>query len=195
SAARSDTCDSRRPCPRLPLLPLAPRVPPHLPRTQADGVDPDTGWVGGFPCVVGNPPWERVKLQEQEFFAPRHQEIAPARNAAARKALIKKPDDSNPTLAAEWRKAVRQSEGVSHLLRSSGRYPLCGVGDVNTYSVFAEHFRTVIAPTGRMGVITPTGLATDATTSAFFADTLLSRRLAAFYDFENEAKIDRKSVV
>jgi hypothetical protein len=40
-----------------------------------------------------------------------------------------------------------------------------------------------------MGIITPTGLATDATTSAFFADTLASGRLAAFYDFENEAKI------
>lgn len=24
----------------------------------------DTGWQGGFTCVLGNPPWERVKLQE-----------------------------------------------------------------------------------------------------------------------------------
>ncbi len=40
-----------------------------------------------------------------------------------------------------------------------------------------------------MGIITPTGLATDATTSAFFADTVSHQRLAAFYDFENEAKI------
>jgi hypothetical protein len=24
--------------------------------------DPNTGWTGGFSCVVGNPPWERVKL-------------------------------------------------------------------------------------------------------------------------------------
>ena len=31
--------------------------------------NPDTGWQGGFSCVVGNPPWERVKLQEKEFFA------------------------------------------------------------------------------------------------------------------------------
>ncbi len=39
------------------------------------------------------------------------------------------------------------------------------------------------------GIITPTGLATDATTAPFFADTLATRRLAAFYDFDNEAKI------
>jgi hypothetical protein len=151
--------------------------------------DERTGWSGGFSAMVGNPPWERVKLQEQEFFAARDEDIAKAKNAAARKKLIATLDETNSTLAAEWAAAKRQAEGTSHLLRDSGRYPLCGVGDVNTYAVFAEHFRTVIAPAGRMGIITPTGLATDATTSAFFADTLRAGRLAAFYDFENEAKI------
>ena len=69
------------------------------------------------------------------------------------------------------------------------RVLLSFVGDVNTYSVFAEHFRSTVAPAGRTGIITPTGLATDATTAAFFAEALRSKRLAAFYDFENEAKI------
>ena len=38
--------------------------------------------------VLGNPPWERIKLQEQEFFASRDPEIAAAPNAAARGRLI-----------------------------------------------------------------------------------------------------------
>lgn len=42
---------------------------------------------------------------------------------------------------------------------------------------------------GTVGIITPTGLGTDKTTSAFFDDTLSSGRLLAFYDFENEAKV------
>jgi hypothetical protein len=29
---------------------------------------PDAIAAGGFDCVLGNPPWERMKLQEQEFF-------------------------------------------------------------------------------------------------------------------------------
>jgi hypothetical protein len=165
---------------------------PHIFRVpEANQVDPDTGWTGGFTCVIGNPPWERVKLQEQEFFATRDEEIAGAANAAARKVLIARLDRTDPVLAAEWHAAQRRSDGVSHLLRDSGRYPLCGVGDINTYAVFAEHFRTIIARAGRMGIITPTGLATGDTTAPFFADTLRGRRLAAFYDFENEAKIFR----
>jgi hypothetical protein len=45
---------------------------------------PDVMAAGGFDAVVGNPPWERIKLQEQEFFAAREPEIATAPNAAAR---------------------------------------------------------------------------------------------------------------
>ncbi len=147
------------------------------------------GWAGGFTAMVGNPPWERIKLQEQEFFAQRDAEIAGAANSAARKRLIAALTASNPGLADEWAVASRAAEGTSHYLRKSGRFPLCGVGDVNTYSVFAELFRSSIAYAGRTGIVTPTGLATDATTSAFFADTVSTGRLAAFYDFENEAKI------
>jgi hypothetical protein len=37
---------------------------------------------GGFDAVIGNPPWERIKLQEQEFFASRDVAIASAPNKA-----------------------------------------------------------------------------------------------------------------
>jgi len=38
----------------------------------------------GFDCVIGNPPWERIKLQEREFFSLPAPEIATATNAAKR---------------------------------------------------------------------------------------------------------------
>lgn len=144
-----------------------------------------TGSTGGFLNCSGNPPWERVKLQEKEFFAARAPQIAESTNAAARKKAIADLVDTNPALFLEFNAAKRRSETESQFLRTSGRYPLCGIGDVNTYSVFAEHFRSTVAPTGRSGIITPTGLATDATTAAFISDTLTTERLAAFYDFTN----------
>ena len=36
---------------------------------------------GGFDVVLGNPPWERIKLQEKEWFSERRPEIANAPNA------------------------------------------------------------------------------------------------------------------
>ncbi|VBA35361.1 hypothetical protein LAUMK13_00705 [Mycobacterium innocens] len=154
--------------------------------------DPATGWTGGFSCVVGNPPWERVKVQDKEFFGNAGRpDIEGAATAAIRKKMIDNLADSDPDLFAAYRAALRQSDGTAHLLLKSGRYPLTGRGDVNTYSVFAETMRTVTGPRGAAGFISPTGLATDKTTAPFFADTLSNRRLSAFYDFENEAKIFR----
>src|SRR5690606_37394104 len=49
---------------------------------------PDVMAAGGFDAVLGNPPWERIKLQEQEFFAARDPAIFAAPNAAARGRMI-----------------------------------------------------------------------------------------------------------
>jgi hypothetical protein len=151
---------------------------------ETDG-DAVTGWTGGFDCVIGNPPWERVKLQEQEWFASRLPAIAEARNAAARKKLIATLASDRPLLYREFLTARRQAEGESHFIRNSGRNPLAGRGDINTYAVFAETDRALLAGTGRLGVILPTGIATDATTQYFFKDLVKSRALVALYDFEN----------
>jgi hypothetical protein len=144
---------------------------------------------GGFDVVLGNPPWERVKLQEQEFFAARSPEIAGAVNSAARKRLIAALPEVDPTLWIDWCSASREAEGQSHLVRGTGRYPLCGKGDVNTYALFAEHNRSVLGPRGRAGFIVPTGIATDDTTKDYFGDLMARRHLAAFYGFENEGKL------
>lgn len=146
------------------------------------------GWGGGFTVMVGNPPWETVQMTEKEFFASRAPDIAEAPNAAIRKRLIATLPESNPSLHAEFTLATRRAGAETSLLRG-GRFPMCARGKINTYSIFAELFRSSIAESGRMGVVTPTGLATDATTASFFSDTVKHQRLAAFYDFENEGKI------
>jgi Eco57I restriction-modification methylase len=166
------------------------RVPDHL----SEAEHPDLGWNGGFSCVLGNPPWERIKLQEQEFFATRDPEIAGAPNAAARGRLIDAlgAEEASPqdrALLAEFHEARREAEGESHFVRLSGRYPLCGQGDINTYAIFAETARNLLAPRGYMGIIVPTGIGTDHTTRQFFGDLVRQRALVAFLDFENEARI------
>ena len=96
---------------------------------------PDVFARGGFDVVLGNPPWERVKLQEQEFFAQREPEIVAARNAAERKKLIAALPVTGPDLWKEWASATRIAQGQSHFVRQTGRYPLCGKDDVNTLRV------------------------------------------------------------
>ncbi|MEU7294923.1 DNA methyltransferase [Streptomyces exfoliatus] len=153
------------------------------------GIDEATGWAGGFDCVLGNPPWERIKLKEQEFFAQRDVKISTAPNAAVRRALIAELPSERPELAAEFGAAKRRGDGEARFIRDSGRYPLTGIGTVNTYAAFAESGRSLIGQFGRMGVIVPTGIATDATTQYFFKDLVLNGSIEALYDFENAAPV------
>ena len=81
--------------------------------------------------------------------------------------------------------ALRASNGTSRLLRDSGRYPLCGRGDINLYAVFAEAMRSVVSEHGRVGCVLPTGVATDDTTKFFFQDVVEKRSLVSMFDFEN----------
>jgi hypothetical protein len=140
---------------------------------------------GGFDCVLGNPPWERIKLQEQEFFAERDPSIAAAPNKAARQRLIDTLPRRDPALALAFGEAKRLAEAQSLFVRASGRFPLTAVGDVNLYALFAEQDRALVGPRGRTGVIVPTGIATDDTTKAFFQALVEQGELAALYDFQN----------
>jgi len=81
--------------------------------------------------------------------------------------------------------ARRGAEAASLYARGSGRYPSTGVGDVNTYALFAETLSQLASPNGRAGFIVPTGIVTDDSTKAYFAHVSQNRRLASVYDFEN----------
>jgi hypothetical protein len=150
---------------------------------------PEVFATGGFDVVLSNPPWERIKLQEQEFFAARDPRIATAANKAARSRLITELIQKNPALHAEFIAAAHAADCASKFLRQSERFPLTATGDINTYAVFAETVRNLLAPTGRAGIILPTGIATDDTTKHFFSDIIDKQTLVRLVGYENESFI------
>lgn len=163
---------------------------PGVFRPPDPGEEPDnphTGWSGGFDVVLGNPPWERVKLQEKEFFSGEHEEIEGARTKAKRgkliEALAESDDEDERDLYRDFLDEKRRADAESHLLRDSGIYPLCGRGDVNTYSVFAELNRNLVAGRGRVGCIVPSGIATAATAQHFFGDLVDNHSLHSLKSF------------
>jgi hypothetical protein len=150
---------------------------------------PDVFEQGGFDVILGNPPWERIKLQQQEFFATREPSIANAANSANRNKLIKALKENNPTLFHEYELALHNADCSGKFLRESGRCVLTAVGDINTYSVFSELSSTLINKKGRGGIIVPSGIATDDSNKAFFGNLVDNNRLVSLFDFENKESI------
>ncbi|MBN3815247.1 N-6 DNA methylase [Paraburkholderia sp. Se-20369] len=163
---------------------------------------------GGFDVLLGNPPWERIKLQEEEYFASRSPLVAEAPHKAERARRIEllaqgtllhtlypeveaaqqlvPPNRAEQHLYGEFLKARRGAEAASLFAHDSGRYPLTGVGDVNTYALFAETFSHLLRDAGRAGFIVPTGIATDDSTKAYFESISANGRLVSLLAFENE---------
>lgn len=157
----------------------------RLPR-DGEAENKQTGWNAGFDAILGNPPWERTKLQEKEWFSQRIPAVADTPNAAARKRLIEQLADTESSLFHQFLADKRNADGVSHLIRSTGRFPLCGCGDINTYSIFAELNRSLINRCGAVGCIVQTGIATDDTNKLFFQDIVATQTVTSLHSFENE---------
>ena len=146
---------------------------------------PDVFARGGFDVVLGNPPWDHVELKEKEFFEQRRPEVARAANASARKKLIASLASGDVTLYEEFLQARNAHDSFARFLGESERFPLCGRGRINTYAVFAELSRELVAGTGRVGIIVPTGIATDDTNKLFFRELVQDRTLVSLYDFQS----------
>ncbi len=140
---------------------------------------------GGFDAVIGNPPWDRMKLQEVEWFAARKREIAMTTRASERKKLINRLEKDGDPLSAAYKKASQHAETASRIARESANYPLLSGGDINLYSLFVERAMALVKPDGMVGLLVPSGIASDLTASKFFKSVATEGRLKALYDFEN----------
>jgi len=143
------------------------------------------GLTGGFDAVIGNPPWDRMKLQQVEWFAARKREIAMAQRASDRQRMIRALETGGDPLAKDFAKANERADAAFRMARASGDYPLLSGGDLNIYSLFVERAMTLVKPSGMVGLLTPSGIASDKTAAPFFKGISTGGRLKALYDFEN----------
>jgi hypothetical protein len=164
---------------------------------------------GGFDCVVGNPPWDKIKLLEKEWFAQRVPLLAKAQTKAIREKMIQMlakgtltknhleaalTPETEKKLYEDFMAACHDAESLNLFAHTNsselpGRYPLTGVGDVNLYALFAETTLYVLSKKGRAGIIVPTGIATDDSTKMFFSKLVTDERVGRMISFENRNKI------
>jgi hypothetical protein len=152
-----------------------------------------TGWearrtAGGFDAIIGNPPWDRMKLQEVEWFAARAPEVARQQRASDRAKMVAAIRGKGGDLATDYERAAWTAEAAARVARSCGAYPLLSGGDTNLYSLFVERALRLVKPEGIVGLLVPSGIAADKGAAAFFRSIATTGRLGALFDFENGLK-------
>ncbi|KQV14971.1 MULTISPECIES: DNA methyltransferase [unclassified Kitasatospora] len=156
-----------------------------------DDVDRVTGWAGGFSCVVGNPPWDKVDFEDKKYFSVVEPSIA-AIAGTARRNRISEWETEDPEAGEHYRAERRKVKSTFLFAGGSGAFPLCGKGltvkgvnSLQTDQLFVERFASIAASEGRLGCIVPTAIATGAGAQHLFSDFTRRGVITSLYDFEN----------
>lgn len=152
---------------------------------------------GGFDCVFVNPPWEKPKVEDVKWFAPRLPEVAGAKTAAIRKKMIEGlasvENEQVHKIFVDYVKAQYWASNfstVNHISSAEGgRFPLTGVGDTNMFAYFAEHAVRIKNEAGRVGLVVPTGIVLDDATKRFAQDIFAQGLVSSVYHFNNTESI------
>lgn len=144
--------------------------------------------MGGFNAAVGNPPWDIVKPNSQEFFSNYDPEFrAYGKQEANRVAeqLMRR----NPLIRERWEICCNVFQEQSLYFREPEVYNAIGKGDINTFKLFLEQFFDLLCKKGRMGIVVPSGIYTDQGCQALRELLFDQSEVKFFYCFENRRGI------
>ena len=89
---------------------------------------------GGFDVMCGNPPWDKIKVEDKKWFEQKgRSDIVNAGTAAQRKKAIENLPQTDPELYQEYCLALLDAEAMSRFVRFGGRFELTATGDIDLY--------------------------------------------------------------
>ena len=137
-----------------------------------------------FDVMCGNPPWDKLQMEEEKWFAGKDEDIVKAANQADRKKKIEKLHTVDADLYNEFIQACNGITSQSNFVKNSGRFPLTAVGKLELSSLFAELCLSFTKEA--WGLVLPTGIAVNDSNKYFFSKLIDENRLISLYDFENK---------
>lgn len=151
----------------------------EFPEVFADG--------GGFDVMCGNPPWDKLQMEDEKWFVGKDDSIVNAANQAARNKKIEQLMETNPVLYHEYVSARESVASQSKFIKSSGRFSLTNRGKIELSSLFAEVCTEFSKEA--WGLVIPTSIAFGDSTKYFFEKLVTENRLKSLFDFENREKL------
>lgn len=139
---------------------------------------------GGFDVMCGNPPWDKLQMEDEKWFVGKNQEIVDAEKQSTRKKLIAKLEETDPSLYQEYLDACDSIAKQAKYVKDSPRFSLTNHGKIELSSIFAE--LCLNATKEAFGLVLPTGIAINETCKDFFSKLIDENRLISLYDFENK---------
>lgn len=131
---------------------LAPLRPAHMPVLFPEVFLRDNG---GFDVLVGNPPWEKLKVEEHQWWGLRFPGLR-SLPMAQRTPRIAELRRQRPDLVSEFEADVEVSKSARSVI-AAGPYPGIGSGDIDLFQAFAWRNWLLAREGGALGLVMPRG--------------------------------------
>lgn len=109
----------------------------------------------GFDTLVGNPPWEKLHVEEHQWWGLRIPKLR-SMPQKERTAALSAFRESRPDLERQYEAEIEAVAAIN-LAVSSGPYPGIGSAHLDLYQAFAWRFWRLLRSAGRTAVVLPRG--------------------------------------
>ncbi len=110
---------------------------------------------GGFDVLVGNPPWEKLKVEEHQWWGLRFPGLRGIQMSDRTK-KIKELKKARPDLVIEYEKDIDLNNSARQII-VSGPYPGIGSGDIDLYKAFVWRNWQLLRRGGLNALVLPYG--------------------------------------
>jgi hypothetical protein len=110
---------------------------------------------GGFDVLVGNPPWEKIKVEEHQWWGLRFPGLRslPMAQRTTRIAELRK---ERPDLVVAYEAEIAATNAARSVI-AAAPYPGIGSGDIDLYKAFAWRNWLLVREGGALGLVMPRG--------------------------------------
>jgi hypothetical protein len=136
----------------------------------------------GFDIIVGNPPWDKTKFSDADFFPQFHSNYRSLKNSE--KAAVQTRLLDAPHISAAYKTAQRDMEVSNAFYKAA--YPLNkGAGDGNLFRFFVERNLSLLSSGGSLNYVLPSALLFEEGSMALRQHIFSHCQMPFFYSFEN----------
>ncbi len=143
---------------------------------------------GGFNATIGNPPWNVLQPNTQEFYVPYIPEFRKYKKQEAIR-RISELHIKHSEIAERWQNFEGRFKEASAYFKNPEAFQCLNEGKIDLYKAFLERFFQIVRTNGKIGILAPSGLYTDQGCQSLRELFFRKTRIEFLYCFENRRGI------
>jgi len=145
--------------------------------------------ISKMDVIVGNPPWEKIRLEEKSFFKQSLPSISTINRKNERHKVIQELEKINPLLYSYYKNTSEQLEKAKNQIKKNKNLTISSSGELNTYALFTELAFRKQNKGGVVGLLLKSAIVISPVNKLLFQYLVDNNKIFGVFDFINKNKI------